>query len=83
MALFVSERPLELLLTWLALSGATCLLERIGQPPVVMQPIPSERKGEVEVNNGMLWSEERGVQKHNGTGVDAGVPAYRTTEPGA
>jgi hypothetical protein len=78
MALFVSERPLDLLLTWLALSGAACLLERIGQEPVVMQAFPPEKKREVEVNDGMLWSETRGVQKHNGTDVNAGFSATRT-----
>jgi uncharacterized protein DUF1360 len=39
MAVFVSSAPLDLLLVWLALSGAACLLERLGQPPVVMQPL--------------------------------------------
>lgn len=29
-ALFVTSRPLEVVLTWLALSGAACLLERAG-----------------------------------------------------
>ncbi len=47
-AFFVSLRPMELLVTWLALSGAACLLERWAQPPVWMQPLPpeEERKGE-------------------------------------
>ena len=30
-AFFVSWKPLDLLFTWLALSGAACLLERIGE----------------------------------------------------
>ena len=34
MAFLVSGRPLDLLFTWLALSGAACLLERIGQEPL-------------------------------------------------
>ena len=37
---YVGEKPLDLLLTWLALSGAACLLERVGQEPVVIQPAP-------------------------------------------
>lgn len=78
MALFVTRRPPEFLLSWLALSGAACLLERIGQQPIVMQPMSQETKREVEVNNGMLWSETRGVQKHNGTDANAGLPTART-----
>ena len=37
---YVGEKPLDLLLTWLALSGTACLLERVGQEPVVIQPAP-------------------------------------------
>lgn len=77
MALFVSQNPLELSLIWLALSGAACLLERIGQPPVMMQSMSQETKREVEVNNGMLWSETRDVQKHNGTDANVGSPETR------
>jgi hypothetical protein len=32
-ALFVTRKPLEWLMTWLALSGGACLLERIGKHP--------------------------------------------------
>lgn len=32
-ALFVTRRPLEWLVTWLALSGAACLLERATKEP--------------------------------------------------
>jgi hypothetical protein len=35
-ALFVSRKPLDWLCTWLALSGAACLLERLGREPVVI-----------------------------------------------
>src|SRR5262245_275408 len=37
-ALFVSQRPLDVLLILPALSGAVCLLERVGQEPVLIQP---------------------------------------------
>ncbi len=47
MALFVARRPVDLLITWLALSGAAFLLERLGHEPVVIQQIsenqPEER----------------------------------------
>lgn len=46
MVFFVGGEPLELLLTWLALSAAACLLERTAPEPVVIQPLggnPEER----------------------------------------
>jgi hypothetical protein len=46
-ALFVSRTVPGWLFTWLAISGAACLLERLGQEPVVIQPVsqPEEREG--------------------------------------
>jgi len=44
LAFFVSRRPLDLLLIWLALSGAACLLEHISQEPVFIQPISKTPK---------------------------------------
>ncbi len=41
-ALAVARDPLEWGLGWLGLSGAACLLERIGRPPLMIQPLPSE-----------------------------------------
>lgn len=73
MALFVSEKPLDLLLTWLALSGAACLLERIGHEPVVIQPLPQGTTG--GVNDGMLRSEASGSQERSHAGNDAGRDA--------
>jgi hypothetical protein len=35
-ALFVARRPLDWVFTWLAVSGAACLLERLGQEAVVL-----------------------------------------------
>jgi hypothetical protein len=40
LALWLSTRLLLWLIVWIALSGAACLLERIGQPPVIIQPLP-------------------------------------------
>ena len=60
-ALFVTRRPLDLLLTWVALSGAACLLERLGQEPIVIEPIT---KPEEEKNLGMLRPETNGYQEH-------------------
>lgn len=62
LAFFVSRRPLELLLTWLALSGAACLLERLGQEPVVIQPISRADEGGTGI--GMLRSETSELSEH-------------------
>lgn len=40
LALSVTTQPLPAALAWLALSGAACLCERIGQPEVVVQTLP-------------------------------------------
>ncbi len=74
LAFFVAERPLDLLVAWLALSGAACLLERLGQQPVVIQPMPpatespsiaeSSQVVEGERNDGMLRSEATGNPEH-------------------
>ena len=41
-ALFVSQAPLEWMFCWLAVSGAACLLERLGQPPVIISSTEGE-----------------------------------------
>ena len=51
LAFWVANRPLEIAITWLGLSGAACLCERIGQPDVVVQPLPEPITGE---DDGML-----------------------------
>ena len=43
-ALFVSRRPLEWTMTWLALSGAACLLERMTDKSAAVQA-PADREG--------------------------------------
>jgi Protein of unknown function (DUF1360) len=48
-ALFVSKTPTEWLLSWLALSGGACLLERMVRDPVVIQPMP--RLAERDIND--------------------------------
>jgi hypothetical protein len=62
-AFFVCERPPDLLLTWLALSGAACLLERMGREPMFIQPISQAKEGDCD--HGMLWSETNGVQERS------------------
>jgi hypothetical protein len=62
-ALFVSRRPLEWVFCWLALSGGACLLERMGQEPVVIQPVshPAER----DIND-VLRPEALGAAEQSG-----------------
>jgi hypothetical protein len=37
LALFVSRSPLTAVVSWLALSGGACLLERLGEKPLVIE----------------------------------------------
>jgi hypothetical protein len=57
----ISHSLLDFFLTWFALSGAACLLERNGQDPqdpVVIQPLTHLEEG--GTHNGMLRSETGG-----------------------
>lgn len=58
-AFFIGRQPVELLFAWLALSGAACLLERIGHAPIVLQSEPGSSRG--DPSNVMLWSEADGT----------------------
>lgn len=64
-ALLVSTSLLEWVLSWLALSGAACLLERISQAPVVMQPLSHTPTAEAKggTSDGMLWTNEKDGQQ--------------------
>jgi hypothetical protein len=53
-AFYVAERPLDLVLIWLALSGAAFILERASPEPLVIHEIPETSEG--EKNDGMLRS---------------------------
>ncbi|MBZ5532380.1 MAG: hypothetical protein LAO20_13195 [Acidobacteriia bacterium] len=45
-ALFISLRPMDWLLCWLALSGGACLLERMVKEPVLIQPVSQAAEGD-------------------------------------
>jgi hypothetical protein len=47
-ALFVSRRPLEWFVSWLAISGGACLLERFGHEPVIIQPASETSEGDLD-----------------------------------
>jgi hypothetical protein len=70
-AFLLSQEPVDLLLSWLALSGATCLLERLGYDPAVVHPVAQEIEG--EVGDGMLRSEESFAQEPSGTNQNTGI----------
>ncbi len=81
LALLVTQKPVELLLSWLALSGAACLLERIGSDPVIIHPAGQEMEG--DVSDGMLRSAEGIAQEPGGAhqsagGADRGQTEYRS-----
>jgi hypothetical protein len=54
MALMLGTTLPDRLLAWAALSGAACLLERLGRPAAAVPPIDGQAEGG---HDGMLWSE--------------------------
>ena len=46
MTLFVSTQPLDGFFVWLALSGAACLLQRVGHEPLIIQSLSQPGEGE-------------------------------------
>jgi hypothetical protein len=63
MAFFVSRQPLALILSWLALSGAAFLLERMHAEPLIVER--NTNTGQGDTNNGMLRSETIGTEYAN------------------
>ncbi|HUJ45115.1 MAG TPA: DUF1360 domain-containing protein [Opitutaceae bacterium] len=60
LALWLARRPLNWFVAWLALSGAACLLERLGHDPVVIQPLaPDQPEG---ASDGMLRTKTGGAE---------------------
>lgn len=74
-ALFVSRKPAEWLVNWLALSGGACLLERLGHDPVIIQPVSQPSEGDLEH---VLRSETSGAAQQRGSGEDSSSSAERT-----
>ncbi len=48
-AFLLSRRPLMWGVSWLAISGGACLLERLGEKPIVIEPGPQPAEGEHNV----------------------------------
>ena len=66
-ALFVARHFIDWLLVWLAVSGAACLLERLGRDPVVMEPVRQFSEGG---DYHVLRSETNGVAEQFGNVQD-------------
>lgn len=62
MAFYVARHPIELMLVWLAISGAACLLERIGQESVTIQSVSNFQNEEVQYE---LLRQETGSTENN------------------
>ncbi len=48
-AFLLSRRPLMWVISWLALSGGACLLERLGEKPIVIEPGSQPPEGDGDV----------------------------------
>ena len=70
LALLVTQKPLDLILVWLALSGAACLLERIGYDPVIIHQAQQETEG--DISDGMLRSAESVAQESSNANQNSG-----------
>lgn len=68
MAFYVTRQPVELLFVWLAISGAACLLERVGQESTVIQSISDFQNGEVQYE--LLRPETTSDQERGNTNDD-------------
>jgi hypothetical protein len=78
-ALFVTGEPTGWAVSWLALSGAACLLERIGAPGAIMPPASAEAKGGID---DVLRTEEIVDQVHHArSGHAAAEPALDAANP--
>lgn len=60
-AAFVIRRFFDWLVVWLAVSGAACLLERLGRRPVVIESISQASEGDAYH---VLRSETSGIEEH-------------------
>ena len=59
-AVLVTTAFPDVVVTWLALSGSVCLLERIGEPPLTLDPIGPAQEG--KDHHGMLRTETGGSE---------------------
>jgi len=64
MAFFVASRPVAWVVSWLAISGGACLLERwSAREPAGVPPVVIEKLGSAEESHGVLRSESGGPEE--------------------
>jgi hypothetical protein len=73
-ALFVSRKPLDWLFAWMALSGAACLLERLGREPVIIEPMSQSTEGD---NHDVLRQQASNTDAGNYEATHAEKQFYR------
>ena len=78
-SLWVAAKPLDALLVWLAVSGAACLVERIGRPDVVLQPLLEPNQGE---DDGMLRTKAEPAARRDASYPAPGVAGAGSATPG-
>jgi uncharacterized protein DUF1360 len=77
-ALAIARRPLEWALTWLALSGGACLLERVAPEPVTIRPLSIPEGGD----DGVLRTEAGGPAGSGADSTATGQPRSDVAGPG-
>lgn len=68
LALYVTRKPLDWLFAWLAISGAACVLERLGREPIMIQPLANPGEGD---SDDVLRPETIDVADHFASGDHA------------
>jgi hypothetical protein len=63
LSVFVVRESRDAIPTWLALSGAACLLERLGREPLIVEAVGRAHGGDPD---GLLWPEASGVDARAG-----------------
>lgn len=74
-ALFVTRQLIDWLLVWLALSGAACLLERLGRESVMIEPVSQPSEGDAHY---VLRPETGGIAEQFDSPNNADSAANRT-----
>jgi len=68
-AFFVGGGAAQLVVTWLAISAAACLIQRAGQDPIVIRALPDQTRG--GIHDELLRSKEGSLQEQSVARDDA------------
>ncbi len=83
LAFFVARDPADRLVAWLALSGAACLLERIGQQPTSIELMPEQEENDEGENQDVLRPKPDYGDAPNHAAEHTGQRLCRTAGDGA